>query len=233
MEHSKFTNANALLEFLNQNGIPAIPSVNADPVMLHWWEFEGIKRITDVAILSGRFFLAVLESGFSLHVYNERNDWYNYVRVWKSNIPEMNFLQDIKSIIHSDESQVWFCVRETYFEFEWQRTISDIQNIEQVSPELKTKIFNLQETLVETPKLMELKQAILDLLALFIQDDVRNWVNCLIMQRYFPPSRYARWALPAEFKLLLSDIGDVFGKSNLPTQIELNNIILRAKDLLD
>ena len=105
-----------------------------------------------------------------------------------SDVPESEFLRDIKEIIFSDESHIWFCVRETYFEFEWQRTISDIQNIEQISPELKAELFRFKEGLVESPKVRELKQAIVDLLALFTNDDILNPVNCLIMERYFPPS---------------------------------------------
>ena len=92
-----------LLEFLNQNEIPAIPSAQAEPGMLHWWEFERIERVTDVAILEGYFFLAVTEQGFSLHVYNGQSDWYNYVRVWQADVSESKFLQDLKSIIFSDD----------------------------------------------------------------------------------------------------------------------------------
>ena len=236
MEHSKFTNNGALLEFLNQNGIPAIPSIKADSGMLHWWEFEKIARITDVAIFEGYFFLAVTEQGFSLHVYNGRSDWFNYVRVWQSDVSETNFLQDLKSIIFSDDiysfdSHVWRCVREMYFEFEWQRETNDIQNVEQISLELKSHIFKFHEGLVETPKPKVVKQAAIDLLALLTQDNLRNPANGLVMQKYFPPLKYERWNLPDEFKLLLRDVGESFGGSELPTVKELNGLIEKAKDL--
>ena len=238
MEHSKFRNDNALIEFLNQNGIPAIASAKAHSGLLHWWEFEKIDRITDVAIFEGYFFLAVTEQGFSLHVHNGQNDWYNYVRVWNSDVSETDFLQDLKNIIFSDDvysfdSYVWLCVRETYFEFEWQRTISDIQNLEKISPELKSKLFRFEEGLVETPKVRELKQSIGDLLILFTEKDVRNPVNCLIMQRYYPPSKYERWALPAEFRSLLREIGELFDGNKTPSTKEIGNLVEKAKDLRD
>ena len=232
MDHSKFSNDDkALIEFLNQNGIPAIASANAHPGLLHWWEFEKVERITDVAIFEGDFFIAVTEQGFSLHVYNAYNDWYNFAKVWNSDVPESEFLRDIKEIIFSDESHIWFCVRETYFEFAWQRTISDIQNIEQISPELKADLFRFEEGLVESPKVRELKQAIVDLLALFTNDDILNPVNCLIMERYFPPSKYERWALPNEFKSLLHELGESFNRNQIPTTKEVGILIEKAKDL--
>ena len=238
MDHSRLRDNNILVEFLNQNGVPAVPSVNADPGMLHWWEFEKIERITDVAIFEGYFFLAVTEQGFSLHVYDGQNDWYNYVRVWTADVSETKFLQDLKSIVFSDDiysfdSYVWFCVRETYFDFEWQRTISDIQNIEQILPELKSNIFKFEEGFVETPSVRKLQQSLVNLLKLFTQDDVRNPVNCMIMQRYFPPSKYEKWGLPAEFKSLLREIGESFDGSNSPAQKALNNLIQKAEDLHD
>ena len=236
MEHSKFRNENALIEFLNENGIPAIPSTKANPGFLHWWESEKIERIADAAIFEGYFFLAVIETGFSLHVHNGQNDWYNYVQVWKSDISETDFLRDLKSIIFSDniysvDSYVWFRVRETYFEFEWQRTISDIQNIEQGSPELKSAIFKFKEGLGETPIGRELQQSIVDLLILLSREDVRTPVNCSIMQKYFPPSKYEHWELPTEFKLLLREIGMFFDGSKIPTTAELCKSIQKARDL--
>jgi hypothetical protein len=236
MEQSKFRDENILVEFLNQNGIPAIPSTKADSGMLHWWEFEKIARITDVAIFEGYFFLAVIEQGFSLHVYNARNHWYNYVRVWNSDVSETAFLQDLKSIIFSDDiysfdSHVWYCVRETYFDFEWQRIISDTHNAEQVSPNLKSHIFDFHEGFVENPQTKVLKQAILHLLVLFTKDAVRNSANGLIMQEYFPPSKYERWNLPDEFKFLLREIGESFAGNKTPTIKELDNLIEKAKGL--
>lgn len=238
MDHSRLRNNNALVEFLNQNGIPAIPSANANPGMLHWWKFEKIERITDAAILEGYFFLAVTEQGFNLHVFNAESDWYNYVRVWKADVSETDFLQDLKSIIFSDDvysfdSYVWSCVRKTYFDFEWQRTISDIQNVEQMSPELKLHIFEVGESVVETSKLKQLKQSVINLLELLTRDNAHNIVNCLIMQRYFPPSRYERWDLPVEFKSVLREIGEAFSESSIPTTKELGALIQKAKDLRD
>ncbi len=236
MEHSRFTNDEAFIQFLNQNGIPAIPSIKADSNMLHWWKFEGGARITDVAIFEGYFFLAVIEQGFSLHVYNVKNDWYNYVRIWKSDVSEEDFLQDLKNILFLDDvcsfdSRVWYFVRETYFEFEWQEMIDDIQNTEQISPEIKSQIFKFNESLVENPKIKVVKQSILDLLALFTRDNLRNSANGLVMQRYFPPSKYERWNLPAEFKLLLHELGETFDRSELPPVIELRSLMEKAKDL--
>jgi hypothetical protein len=238
MDHSRLRDNNVLIEFLNQNGIPAVPSINANPGMLHWWEFEKIERITDAAIFEGYFFLAVTEQGFSLHVFNGESDWYNYVRVWKADIPETQFLQDLKSIIFADniysfDSYVWFCVRETYFDFEWRRTTSDIQNIKQISPELRSGIFKFEESLVETPQVRELQQSIKNLIRLLTQDDVRNPVNCLIMQRYFPPPKYENSRLPAEVKSLLREIGESFDGGNFPTKKALDNLIQKAEDLHD
>jgi hypothetical protein len=236
MEHSKFTNDGSLLEFLNQNGIPAIPSSKADSGMLHWWEFEKIARITDVAIFEGYFFLAITEQGFSLHVYNGRSDWYNYVRVWKSDVTETDFLQDLKSTIFSDDiysfdSHVWHCVRETYFEFEWQRETNGIQNGEQISPELKLYIFNFHEGLVKTLSPKVVKQTTLDLLVLLTQDNLRNSANNLVMQKYFPPLKYERWNLSDEFKVLLQEIGESFQGNKIPTTKELDSLIKKVKDL--
>ena len=103
MEHSKFKDRDTFIDFLKQNGIPATPPNKADSVMLHWWEFEEIERFTDVAILNGYFFLAVIEQGFSLHVFDGYSNWYNYVHVWKSDeVSETEFLIDLKSIISND-----------------------------------------------------------------------------------------------------------------------------------
>lgn len=162
MKHSKFTNDGVFIEFLNQNGIPAILSSKAGPDKLHWWEFEKIKRITDVAILKGHFFLAVTEQGFRLHVHNGLNDWYNLVRIWKSDVSEAEYLQDLKRIdIYSFDSHVWFCVRETYFEFEWQREIRDFESTEQISLQLKEQIFRFHESFGDPKKL---KREIVELL---------------------------------------------------------------------
>ena len=238
MEHSKFTNNAALLEFLNQNGIPAIPSAIANPGMLHWWEFEKIERIADVAIFEGYFFLAVTNQGFSLHVFNAESDWYNYVRMWETSVSEDVFLQDLKGIVFSDDiysfdSYVWSCVSETYFDFAWKRTIRDIQHGEQLSSELKPKIFNLQQTVEKTPYIRDFVQATIDLLDLFTRENVRNPVNCLIMWRYFPPAKYEQWPLPAECKLLLNNLGKVFDQGHMPTMKEVGNLVQKAHDLLD
>lgn len=238
MDHSRLRDNNTLIEFLNQNGIPAVPSSNAEPGMLHWWEFEKIERITDAAIFEGYFFLAVTEPGFSLHVFDAESDWYNYARVWKADVPEARFLQDLKSIIFADDiysfdSYVWFCVRETYFDFEWQRKTSDIQNIERISPELKARIFIFEEALVKIPKVSELQQSMVSLLRLFTQDDVRDPVNGLMMQRYFPPRKYENWRLPTAVKAFLFEIGESFDGGNIPVRKALDNLIQKVEDLDD
>lgn len=231
MDHSKFTDASALVEFLKQNGIPASLSSQADPFMLHWWEFESINRITDVAIDRGDFFLAVTAEGFSLHVFDAQNDWYHCVDVWPADVSEAEFLGDIQSILASDDAHVKLRARETGFEFEWQRTISAIPKIEPLSPELKARIFNLTESLVETPKLQALRQSILDLLALFSQDAVRNPVNGLIMHRYFPPAKYEHYDLPAEFRSVLREMGQAFDTGEIPSLETIGKLLQQAKDL--
>lgn len=236
MNHSRLRDPNAFIEFLNQNGIPAVPSSQADPGMLHWWEYEKIERITDAAIFEGYFFLAVTGQGYSLHVFNAESDWYNYVRLWPADVAEARFLQDLKSIIftadiYSFDSPVWYWVRETYFDFEWQRTIRDIQNVEQISPELKPGIFKFVETLVEVPDMGALQQSIVTLLRLFTREDARNPVNGLMMQRYFPPLKYENWKLPTAVKTILHDIGEAFNEGHFPTRELLGDLIRQAEDL--
>ena len=94
---------------------------------------------------------------------------------------------------------------------------------------MKSAIFKFEEGL-HTP-LRELQQSIVDLLVLLAQNDMRTPVNCLIMQKYFPPSKYERWKLPPEFKLLLREIGVFFDGGKIPTAAELDKSIQKARDL--
>lgn len=238
MEYSKLGSNQALVEFLNQQGIPALPPEQAEADMRHWWEREHIERMAEAAIFNGYFFLAVAKVGLSLHVFNGQSDWYNTVRVWKSDVSETDFLQDLKSIFFSDDiysinSHVWTCVRETRFDFEWQRTIGDVPNIGQMSPELKPAIFKVEESLAEPPKSKEFKQATIDLIDLFAGDQARSPADHLIMQRYFPPSKYERWSLPAGQKSLLREIGESFRGNQPPTKKQLHLLMRKARALPD
>ena len=245
MEHSKITTEAALIEFLKRNDIQAIPANKANPGHLCWWEKEGTsdrltkqgdKHYFNLALMEGYFFLAVTEWGFRLYVHDLQNDWYNLVRVWEANLPLAAIVQDMQEIINSKDiysldSYVWFCVRRTKFDQEWKR-ITDEIGIEQFSPELKERIFEFQESLVEFPKkAKECKQAISDLLTFFTHDDVRIPINCLVMQRYFLPDQYEHWNIPADFKTVLHQIGLSFENGQIHARAALESLIQKAKDL--
>lgn len=243
MEHSKITTEAALIEFLKLHDIQAIPANKANPGHLCWWEKEGIrdrwirqgdKHYFDLALIEGYFFLYVTERGFRLYVHDLQNDWYNLVRIWEVNLPLDVIVQDLKEIIHSNDiysldSYVWFWVRKTQFDQEWKRTSDDIE-IEQISPELKERIFEFHEGLIEFPKkVKELKKAISDLLTLFTQDDVRTPINCLIMQRYFLPYKYEHWNIPDDFKIILDQIGISFENNQIPNRKAIDSLLQKAK----
>jgi hypothetical protein len=235
MIQQNFQNENSLLEFLHQHGFKAIPSKDAESFYLHAWKREGLDQLISVALWEGLFFLAVLENGLGLYVSNDRDLWYYLVWFWDKNVSEDVFVKGLKELvhsrdIHSSNSYVWACVRKTAFEFEWQRNVFDIEP-QNVSLELKEIVFEFGESLIENPNLSNCKQAILDLLILFTNDEFRNSSNLQVVQKYFPPLKYERWNLPDVYKRILDEIGYYFETNSIPKTATVKNLIRKTESL--
>jgi len=234
MEQTIFINEISLIEFLKKNGIEAILTNQADEYHLYWWKREGINGEVEVAISGGYFFLAIKEENIGLFVHYERDDWYNLVYKWDTNISEDAFLYELSNLVKADDSYIWMRVRRTSFDSEWDNLISDIKKVEDISAELKEKIFQFSEGLVEFPKrIKELQKAILELLTFFANKDALAHINCLMMYKYFPFDKYQRWGLPDNFKLIINKMSKQFHNGNIPKQDEINKLLQEAKSLIN
>lgn len=234
MEQTIIANENSLIEFLKNYDIQAIPTNQADSYRLHWWKREGINGDVEVAILGGYFFLAVKEENIGLFVHYERDDWYNLMYKWNADVSKDAFVHELGDLIQANVSRIWLRVRRTTFDTEWHRLMNDIENADDISPDLKEKIFQFSEGLVELPsRINELHKEIINLLSLLTKKDVRTPVNCLAMYKYFPFDKYQRWGLPDSFKLIINKMSTQFHNGKIPSQDAIDALLQEAKSAIN
>ena len=112
--------------------------------------------------------------------------------------------------------------------------MNDIENADDISPDLKEKIFQFSEGLVELPsRINELHKEIINLLSLLTKKDVRTPVNCLAMYKYFPFDKYQRWGLPDSFKLIINKMSTQFHNGKIPSQDAIDALLQEAKSAIN
>ena len=226
----QFTTIDPLIALLHRYDIDATPAHEADDYLAHVWRREGAEQRLAVALLRGYFFLTVTDTRFGLYIFNEYNHWYNLIMIWDEPIAESVFGQEVRDLIHSDESALRSASHKTFFALAWKRTLIGIADIAMLAPQLKDALFAAQECefLFKAP---ELRQALLDLLGLFMNDTIRNTANCAMMQQFYPLHRYGKPRLPAEYEAMLEQIGQVFGAENIPDKAAIENLLQQALQL--
>lgn len=234
MKHTIISSENFLIEFLKNNNVEAIPANQAEEYRLHWWKREGIAKDVEVAILGGYFFLIVKEENIYLFVHYERDDWYDLVEKWDINVSEDAFVLELKGLIQEDDSHIWSRVRRNKFDAAWDRSTSKMEDTQVISLELKEKIFQFQEGLIDFPvKIKEFKFALIELLTFLANKNILTSTNCLVIHMYFPFDEYERWGLPIEFKLIINKMSKQFYNGNIPQQDVINELLQEAKTLIN